>query len=770
MPDGSELGASRRRVEDARFLRGEGRFLDDLRGPDELHAVVLRSPHAHARIAGIDAAAAAAVPGVRLVLTAAELQAEGLGDLPCVAQVPTVAPLIVPPRPALADGVVRHVGDPVAFVVADTPGQAQDGAEAIIVEYDAMPAVVDAEAALAPGAPLLWPQAPGNLCLTFRKGDRAAVDSAFARADTTVSLRVVNNRLVAAPLEPRAAVARFDPAAGSFLLEVTGQGVHGIRDQLATHVFRMAPDRIDVVSYDVGGGFGAKNFLYPEYVLALSAARRLGRPVRWTSGRTEDFLSSAQARDNLTVGRMALDKGGTILALDVSTVANLGAYLSPSGPGSSTNSPGTAMGGVYAIPAVHMEVRGAFTNTVPIDAYRGAGKPEANYVTERLVELAARQTGRDPATLRRQNLMRGFPHRTAMGMTVDCGDLEHQFDALLVAANRDGFPARRETAARRGVLRGFGVACFLETARGAPGEWAAVRFEPSGTVALAVGTQSNGQGHETSFPQLAADRLGLPHDRFRLVQADTRLVARGKGHGGARSLHMGGAALVEAMEMILVKARRLAAQLLQVEEAALRFGGGRFDVAEGTHGIGLLDVARAAADLGESLDTEVDSPLDLVTFPNGSHAAEVEVDPETGLVRLDRYTAVDDYGTLLNPLLTLGQVQGGLAQGIGQAMFEEVAYDPDGGQLLTASFQDYCIPRAADLPDLDIRFAGVPTASNPVGAKGAGQAGCIAAPQTVVHAVLDALAPLGITALDMPLTPLRVWQAMDAAARSRGIA
>ncbi|MBR0662788.1 xanthine dehydrogenase family protein molybdopterin-binding subunit [Roseomonas hellenica] len=758
-----EQGQSRRRVEDGRFLNGAGRYVDDMQADGALHGVVLRSPHAHARIIGFDLSEAAAMPGVRLVLSAADLRAEGIGDLPCVAAVATVAPIIIPSRPALADGIVRHVGDPVAFVVADTAAQARDAAEAIAVDYEALPAVADAAAALAPDAPQLWPEAPGNLSYLFRKGDRAAVEAGFAAAHATVSLALVNNRVAAAPIEARAAIAYHDAASGDFLLELTGQGVHGIRDQLAQHILRIPPQRLTVMAPDVGGGFGAKNFVYPEYVLLLVAARRLARPVRWSSSRTEDFLSSAHGRDNRTEARMALDAEGRILALDVRTIANLGAYLSPSGPGSSTNAPGTAMGGFYAIPAVCMEVRGVFTNTVPIDAYRGAGKPEANYVTERLIDLAARQTRRDPAALRRLNLIADFPYRSAMGMAIDCGNAKGNLAAVLDAADQAGFAARRAAAEAQGKLRGFGLACFLETARGAPGEWAAVRFEADGQVALATGTQSNGQGHETSFPQIAADYLGLPHAAFRLVQADTRSVARGKGHGGARSLHMAGAALVQAMDAAIAKAKRLAAQLLQTEEASLEFRDGRFGVPGETRDIGLLDVARAAAEAGESIDAEIDSPLDLITFPNGCHVAEVEIDPETGLVRLLRYTAVDDYGTLVNPMLTRGQVQGGLAQGIGQALLEEVTYDADSAQPLAASFQDYCLPRAEDLPDLAVTFAGVPTASNPLGVKGSGQAGCIGAPQTVMHAVLDALAPLGVRTLDMPATPAKVWAAIQAA-------
>jgi len=750
------IGLSRRRVEDVRFLTGQGRFTDDLPAEGALHAAVLRAPHAHARLLGLDLAAARAMPGVALVLTAEDLRAMGLRPLPCITQVATLAPLIIPPRPALAEGVVRHVGEPVAFVVAESAVQARDAAEAIGAGYEPLPSVTDAVAALSPGAPQLWPEAPGNLAFRFEKGDRAAMEAGFARAARVVERRLVNNRVAAAPLEPRALIATHDAARGVLHLVVTGQAVHSVRDQIA-QVFGLKPARVEVVAPDVGGGFGARNFLYPEYVLALAAARALGRPVRWTSDRAEDFLGGAHGRDNVTEARLALDAEGRCLALHVRTVANLGACLSTSGPGSSTNAPGTAMGGLYDMPAVFMEVRGAFTNTVPVDAYRGAGKPEANYVIERLLDAAAREMGEDPAALRARNLIHRFPHRTAMGMAIDGGEFRANLDRALQAADAAGFASRRADSAARGRLRGLGVGCFLETARGAPGEWAGLLVEPDHVV-LAIGTQSNGQGHETSFPQVAAALLGLPAEAFRLVQGDTRAVARGKGHGGARSLHMGGEALVRAAEALLDRARKLAAQLLQCPEAALRFEGCRFVLADG-RGLGLLELGAAAREQGGRLEAAVDSDLDLFTFPNGAQVAEVEVDPETGEVALLRYTAVDDYGRLVNPLLTEGQVQGGLAQGIGQALMEGIAHDA-AGQILTASFMDYTMPRAADLPGFDITLVEVPTTANRLGVKGAGQAGCIGAPQTVVHAVLDALAPRGVTQLDMPLTPECVWRAL----------
>ncbi|HEV2185564.1 MAG TPA: xanthine dehydrogenase family protein molybdopterin-binding subunit, partial [Stellaceae bacterium] len=557
MPVG-QIGRSLTRFEDDRFLRGNGRFVDDIPVSGQLHAVVVRSPHGHAEIAGIDTAAARVLPGARGVFTAADLAADKIGPLPCIAQVATVGPLIVPPRFALAAGRVRHVGDPVAFVVADTLEMARDAAELVAVDYRVLPAVVDAPAALAAGAPRLWDEAPGNLAFRFEKGDKAAVDAAMKAAAHVVEIDLINNRLVVAPIEPRAAIGRYDTASDSFDLALSGMGVHSLRNQLADAVFHMPRERIRVHAPDVGGGFGVKNFLYPEWVLLLFAARRLGRPVRWVAERSEEFLSSAQGRDNHTKGRLALDAGGKFLALEAETIANLGAYVSTNGPGSSTNAPSTALGGVYAIPAMFMSVRGVFTNTVPIDAYRGAGKPEANYLTERLVEQAARRLGIAPVELRRRNLVREFPYAKALGTTIDCGQFGANFDT---AVRRAG--VRRAHGDRK--LRGLGIAGFLETARGTPNEGAEIRFEDDGTVSLLLGTQSNGQGHETAYPQIAADLLGLPVEAFRLVQADTAEIPAGNGHGGARSMHQGGFALHRAAQMVLTKGRAVAAGLLQAE-------------------------------------------------------------------------------------------------------------------------------------------------------------------------------------------------------------
>ena len=744
------IGQSTKRREDARFLTGTGVFVDDVNDTGQAWAHVVRSPHAHATIDRIDITAAAKMPGVLGIYTCDDIA--DLGLLPCATQVATLAPMIVPPRPALARHKVRFVGDPVAFIVAETAIAARDAAETITVDYTTLPCVTDAAAALQPNAPKIWDT--GNQSFQFQKGDQSAVQAAFATARHVVEIDVINNRLVIAPMETRAAIGSWND--GRMKLFVSAASVHAIRDQLAKDVFHCPRESIRVVAPDVGGGFGIKNCLYPEYVMLLWAARHLNRSVKWIEDRTEDFLSAAQGRDNISHGRLALDQHGNFLALDVSTIAGLGAYMSAGGPGSSTNAPSAAMGGGYVIPAIFMDVRAAFTNTAPLDAYRGAGKPEANYLIERLVDKAARQCGFDPIDLRRRNLIKTFPYQKALGTTVDCGRFAANIDDVLPLADHAGFAQRHAASASRNRLRGLGVACFLETARGAPNEGAELRFHDDGTVDILVGTQSNGQGHETAYPQIAADLLGLPPDQFRTIQADTAEIPEGNGHGGARSMHMGGAALFNAARQAIEKGKPVAARLLQAQPDQVTFADGRFSV--GDRFVDLRTVARDT-----SLDTYVWNLLDIITFPNGCHIAEVEIDPETGQVTLDRYTAVDDYGTLINPMLTIGQVQGGVAQGIGQALTEHTVYDTGSGQMLSASFMDYQIPRAIDLPNLNVTLTGVPTNANPLGVKGSGQAGAIAAPQTIISAVLDALAPLGVTHIDMPATPFRVWQAIQAA-------
>jgi carbon-monoxide dehydrogenase large subunit len=769
-------GQSLNRLEDFRFLTGHGKYVANDHVPGALQAYVLRSPYAFARIAGMDLEAARAVPGVALIFTEADLAADGIGELPCVTVIDAVEPIIDPPRPALARDVVRHVGDPVLCIVAETLEAAIAAGEAAVISYEPLPCVTVATAALKPDAPQLWPQAPGNSAFLFHKGDAAAVAAAMAQAAHVVECDLFNNRVVAASIETRAAIGFHDRKTDRFLLSLTGQAVHDTRKVLAGSVFKIPLERMRVVVPDVGGGFGMKNYVYPEYILVLWAARKLGRPVRWICERGEDFVSSAHGRDFQARARLALDKTGRFLGLEVRAVANMGAYLSTNGPISSTNAAGSAMGGVYDIPSIFVEVRGAFTNTPPIDAYRGAGKPEANYLIERLVDLAAIRTGIDAVKLRRRNIIRKFPYHTAMGMKIDGGRFGKNLDDAVALADLDGFRKRRAQSKKAGLLRGIGLACFLETSRGAPSEFARAAFEADGTVSLAVGTQSNGQGHETSYPQVAADLLGLPIDVFRFRQGDTDLLPGGNGHGGARSMHVGGTALVLAIEQLIEKGRLIAAHLLQAPVDQVSFADGRFAVRDTERAIAIGEVAKAASDaanlpeaLTPGLDGNATNNSDLYTFPNGCHVAEVEIDPETGVVRLDRYTIVDDFGRLINPRLALGQVHGGVVQGIGQSLLEHVVFDPESGQLLSGSFLDYAIPRAQDLPD----FAGglnesAPTASNPLGVKGTGQAGAIAAPQAIMNAVLDALSPLGIDQLDMPATPFLVWSAIQAARRRTG--
>src|SRR3954471_6180383 len=581
------IGRSIRRLEDERFLTGRGRYLADIACPDALWGHVLRSPHAHALIKRIDISQASKIAGVRGIYTAADLA--GLGPMPCLA---AVSPLIVPPRHALAVERVRHGGDPVTFIVADTADSAGEAAELVEVDYEALPAVVDGRAAIADGAPALWPQAPRDTAFHIRKGDAAAVAQAKKAAAHIVEIDVMNNRVVVAPIEPRAGIARYDAATDTMDLELTGQGLHGIRRQLAEFIFKMPTERIRLHAPDVGGGFGTKNFLYPEWILLLWAARKLGRPVRWEADRSEEFVSSAQGRDIAAKARLGLDKDGRFLALDIEMVANHGAYLSGNGPGAAAVAAPTQHGGVYDMHAIAVDIRGAFTNTVPVDAYRGAGKPEANYITERCIEAAARKLGRDAASLRRQNLIASFPHKTAMGMAIDSGGFVDNLDRAVLRAEVGAFEARRAEAKDRGKLRGIGVACFLETSRGAPNEGAEVRFETDGRVTVAVGTESNGQGHETAFGQIAAERLGVPMAAVRYVQADTRAVKSGAGHGGARSMHMGGAAVVKAIDAGLAKARTAAAHLLQASEGELVFASGSFAVRGSERRIDVLSMAR----------------------------------------------------------------------------------------------------------------------------------------------------------------------------------
>lgn len=739
------------RLEDFRFLTGQGRFVDDLPRSSVAEAVVLRSPHAHAVIRSMDTQAARAKPGVLAVVVESDLE---LRPIPCITPLDAVEPLLVPERPALACGRVRYVGEPVAFVVAQTYWQALDAAEAVDIDYEPLPIVTDGAEALAPGSPQLWDRVPGNLAFRFERGDRAAVAAAIAQAAHVTTLDLMNQRVMASPLETRAGVAEYDAETGRSLLTLTAQGLHPIRSQLAD-VFGEPVDNFHLVAPDVGGGFGSKNYLYPEWVLLVWAARRLRRAVHWSAQRSEETAAGAHGRDFRATARLALDGSGNFCALDVRAVANLGAALSTSGPHSSTLAPATVLGGVYAIPAIYLETRGAFTNCAPIDAYRGAGKPEANYLVERLVDKAARELGADPADLRRQNVVWDYPYRKALGETVDTGDFAANIDEAVRLADREGFARRRAASEQAGKLRGLGIACFLETSRGPDREGAEVRVGADGVIELRMGTDSTGQGHETVLPRLAAERFGVPVGMVRYRQADTRLTRVGEGHGGARTLHMGGAALCRAIDAVIDRGRKEAARLLQADIHDLDYAEGSFAVRGTEQGITLFAIAADAEIEAFALVEDAE-----ITFPSGCHVAEVEIDRETGEVTLARYAGVDDYGRRLDTQLTLGQVMGGLAQGAGQALQEAIAYDPVTGQILSGSLMDYTLPRAADLPEFKIGFRETPTARNPLGVKGAGQAGAIAAPATIMNAVIDALAPLGIDDVPMPATGANIWEAI----------
>ena len=762
------LGRSVNQLEDERFVRGRGRYIADLVAPNALHGVVVRSPHAHAHIMAISVDAARKMPGVAAVLTGQELAADNIGPLPCaVTSVPMTTPLVVPPCHALARDVVRYVGEPVAFVVAESTEAARDAAEAITVDYAPLPPVVSIADAVLPDAPSIWPEARGNIAFQFNRGEIGPVEAAIRAAAHVVECELVNNRVVAAPLETRGALGEFDAASGRLHLTASAAGAHAIRDLLADGVFRIGREKLRVSIPDVGGGFGMKNVLYPEWVLVLWAARRLRRPVTWIGDRGEDFTGSVHGRDSLIRARLALDRDGRFLALDTKVLANLGAHVSTVAPAVPTMAMASAMGGVYDIPLIAFQTSGVFTNTTPVDAYRGAGKPEANYLIERCIDIAAHQLGMDGLKLRRKNIFRRFPHASAMGLTVEQGSFAHAIDHAVKAAA--GFDARRRSSRKRGRLRGLGYACFLETSRGQPNEVAEVRIGDDGRIDLMVGTHSNGQGHETTFAQIAADAFGLPAERFRFRQGDTDDLDSGGGHGGARSMHQGGTALLMAAEGVIENARRLAARLLQASMDAVHYEAGMLRVAATGQEISLEEVARASYqtpgdDVAPGLAHKATHLCDRYTFPNGCHIAEVEIDPETGEVKLDRYVIFDDYGSLLDPRLTLGQVHGGVAQGIGQALFEHALFDAETGQILSGSLMDYALPRADDLPVFEGNLTGdFPSRANRLGVKGSGQAGAIAAPATIMNAVMNALTPLGVRHLDMPATPSRIWHAIQAA-------
>jgi aerobic carbon-monoxide dehydrogenase large subunit len=772
------IGQPVRRVEDWRFLTGHGHYVDNQALPQQTHAFMLRSPHAHARIRAIDTAAAAADSGVIAVLTGEDLARDGLGSSPCL--IPLInrdgSPAPLPGRPALVRDRTRHVGDTVAMVVAETLGAARDAAELIEVDYEPLPAAVETEHALDPGQPQVWDEAPGNLAFDWAIGDAAAVDRALATARHRIALDIVNNRVVVNSMEPRGAIGEYDPGDETYTLWSSTQGSHFLRSLLAESVFKIPENRIRVVTRDVGGGFGMKFFLYPEQILVLWAAKKIGRPVKWRSERSDAFMTDTQGRDNITRLELALDDELRFLGLSVTNVANMGAYLSNFAPEIPTGSGGVMFSGVYAIPAISVAVRGVFTHTVPVDAYRGAGRPEAAYALERLVDFAARRLGVAPQELRRRNFIRpeAMPYATPLGLIYDSGDFVRNMDDALAAADLGGFAARRAEATARGRYRGIGHAVYIEQSGMPPDEFAELRFDPSGTLTMLMGTQSSGQGHHTAYAQLAAERLGLPLEKIRVVQGDTAAIGFGRGTGGSRSLPVGGASVDAAAQKLIAKGRRIAAHLLEAAEADVAFADGVFRIAGTDREVGIEAVARAAFNPAQ-LPPEVEPGFaesghftpPAPTFPNGCHVCEVEIEPETGHIEILRYLVVDDFGTVVNPLLLRGQVQGGVAQGVGQAMLERTVYDPETGQLVTGSLTDYCLPRAEDLPAIEFAYNVVPCRTNPLGLKGAGEAGAIGAPPALVNAVVGALAPLGIEHIDMPVTPERLWYAIRMAERSR---
>jgi carbon-monoxide dehydrogenase large subunit len=773
------IGASVKRREDLRLLTGQGRYADDWNAAGQVYAAFVRSPHAHADVIAIDAAPARAVAGVLGVFTGHDLIAGGVGAIPTLIaergggiRSRDGSPFAEPTWYSLATDRVRHVGEPVAIVVADTPAAAHDGAEAVAVRYAARPAVVDAVAALTAGVPELHAGVAGNRVYDWECGDPEAAARAIATAAYVTRLTLVDNRLVTCFLEPRAALAEWNAGAGRLTLHAGLQSVHQLAANLA-RVLGVAAERVRCVSGDVGGGFGSKIQLYPEYVALAWAARRLGCPVKWVSSRSEGFVSDAQSRDHVLVGELALDATGQITALRVHSTSNLGAYVVPSIPISTLTNMERMISGLYAIPVIHLRVEGALTNTVPINVYRGVGRLECIYTVERLIERAARETGRDPAALRRANMVRTFPYRTATGAVYDSGDYVARLDEAIELADVAGFPARRTEAARRGKLRGIGLGPYIEGTGGVPQEYAEVRVLPTGIVEVPIGSQSQGQGHETVFAQVVAERLGVPFETVRIVMGDTDKVAKGVGTFASRSMVRAGGAAVEASDAVVTAGKTMAAHLLEAAATDIEYRDGAFRVVGTDRSIGIFDVARAAAAgklppaLGTTLGAATMHENPAFAFANGCEVCELEVDPETGAVEIVAWTMVDDSGRSVNPMIVHGQMHGAVAQGIGQALTERCVYDPASGQLLSGSFLDYAIPRADDLPAISVTSRDVPSPTNALGVKGAGEGGTVGAPGAVIHAILDALAPLGVAHIDMPATPERVWQAIRGARSAR---
>ncbi|UFN46917.1 xanthine dehydrogenase family protein molybdopterin-binding subunit [Roseomonas sp. OT10] len=760
------------RNEDPYLLRGEGRYTDDLHAEGQAYACIVRSPHPHGVIRGIGLEAARAMPGVLGAWSGADLAA--YGPLKCTLPLKNRdgSPMRAPERPSLATDKVRYVGDPVAFVVAETPAQAKDAAEMVELDIEPLDAVTDAEAAAQPGAPLLYDGVPGNVVLDFLHGDAAKVEAAFRDAAHTVRLQLTNNRVAVCPMEPRSAIAEYDASRDHWTLRVGCQGVFGLRRQLAADVLKVPVGKLRVLTGNVGGSFGMKASAYPEYACLFHAARELGRPVKWTDERTGAFVSDMHGRAHEVTGELALDAEGRFLAVRLTAWADMGGYLSTMGPNMGTMGFVRNVQSNYATPLIQVATKCVFTNTTPIAPYRGAGRPEGNYFMERLIEAAARTMGKDPLALRRLNHIRPeqMPYAAASGSTYDGGEFSALLEKALEASDWDGFAARRAESEARGLLRGRGLGNYLECTAPPTGEMGGLRFNEDGTVTIVTGTLDYGQGHWTPFAQVLTEKLGVPFEAVRLVQGDSDLLVAGGGTGGSKSLMASGAAIVEASDKAIEKGREAASHLLEAAAADIEFDRreGRFAIAGTDRGIGILELAarmRQDPSLPEGLRSlDVTHVIDdkPMAYPNGCHVAEVEVDPETGHVQVVRYAGVNDFGVVVNPLLVAGQAHGGIAQGIGQALMERIAYD-ESGQILSASFMDYALPRAEDVPFISLASRPVPARTNPLGAKGCGEAGCAGSLPAVMNALADALASAGAAPVNMPATPEKVWLALQAA-------
>jgi carbon-monoxide dehydrogenase large subunit len=784
---GQGMGASVARREDRRFLLGKGRYTDDIRLPEQTWGVFVRSPYAHAAIRSVDASAALAAPGVLAVLTGDDVAADGLGGIPCGWQIKNKdgSVMVEPPHPALALGKVRHVGDPVALVIAESKALAKDAAQLVMVDYEPLPAVAHLNAAVAEGAAKVWDEAAGNVCFDWHLGDAAATDAEFAGAAHVTKIDLTNNRIAPNAIEPRAANGHYEAAEDRYTLYTTSQNPHLTRLLLGAFTLKVPEHKLRVVAPDVGGGFGSKIFHYAEELLVLWASKRVGRPVKWTSERSEAFLSDAHGRDHVSHAELALDAGGKFRGLRVRTLANMGAYLSTFAPAIPTYLHATLLSGPYVIPAIYAEVKAIFTNTVPVDAVRGAGRPEATYLLERLVDKAAREMGIDVVEIRRKNLIQPdqFPYQTPVALQYDIGDYPATLDLALQAIDHAHLADRKAEAKSRGKLRGFGVSTYIEACGIAPSalvgalgaraglyEAATIRVHPTGSVTVFTGTHSHGQGHETTFAQLVVEKLGVPFENVEVVHGDTDRIPFGMGTYGSRSAAVGGSAMVKAMDKIIEKGKKVAAHLLEANVGDIEFSDGKFRVAGTDREKAFGEVAFAAyvphnypiESVEPGLEDSAFYDPKNFTFPAGCHAVEVEVDPETGVVEVTDVAIADDVGVIINPMIVDGQAHGGLAQGIGQALLEECVYDND-GQLLSGSFMTYCMPRASDLPMFRVGNHVTACTHNPLGIKGVGEVGAIGVPPAVINAVLDALAPLGVEHIDMPATPEKVWRAIRAA-------